>query len=78
MATGDVWSSFSNYGNPPVDFCAPGSSIYSTYKGGGYTTMSGTSMAAPHVCGLLLWGTVKTSGYVNGDPDGNPDPIAHK
>lgn len=78
MATGDIWSSFSNYGNPPVDFCAPGSSIYSTYKGGGYTTMSGTSMAAPHVCGLLLWGTVKTSGYVNGDPDGNPDPIAHK
>lgn len=78
MATGDVWSYFSNYGNPPVDYCAPGSSIYSTYKGGAYATMSGTSMAAPHVCGLLLLGTPKTDEYVSGDPDGNPDPIAHK
>ena len=70
---------FSNYGNPPVDFCAPGVSIYSTYKGGGYTTMSGTSMAAPHMCGILLVtnGNPKTSGYVLSDPDGKPDPIAH-
>lgn len=74
----DVWASFSNFGNPPVDFCAPGVSIYSTYKGGGYATMSGTSMAAPHVCGILLWGTIKTDGFVTNDPDGTPDPIAHK
>ena len=66
-----------NYGNPPVDFCAPGYSIYSCYKNGGYATMSGTSMAAPHVAGLLLLGTVKADGTVNGDPDGNADPIAH-
>jgi subtilisin family serine protease len=77
MATGDNWSSFSNYGNPPVDFCAPGSSIPSTYKDGGYATLSGTSMASPHVCGILLMGNVSSSGTVNGDPDGNPDPIAH-
>lgn len=77
MAQGDLWSSFSNYGNPPIEFCAPGSSIYSTYKGGGYATLNGTSMAAPHVCGLLLLGTPKTDGTVIGDPDGNPDPIAH-
>ena len=77
MAQGDVWSSFSNYGNPPVDYCAPGSSIYSTYKGGGYATLSGTSMAAPHVCGILLIGGITTDGTVSGDPDGNPDPIAH-
>ena len=76
MAQGDVWASYSNYGNPPIDFCAPGSSIYSTYKDGGYATASGTSMAAPHVAGILLLGNVKTDGYVNGDPDGNPDPIA--
>jgi hypothetical protein len=34
-------------------------------------------MAAPHVAGLLLLGPVATDGYVNSDPDGHPDPIAH-
>lgn len=78
--TGDIWAYFSNYGNPPIDYCAPGVNIYSTYKGGGYTTMSGTSMAAPHACGVLLvtGGNPKTSGYVLNDPDGEPDPIIHK
>jgi subtilisin family serine protease len=75
MAEGDVWASYSNYGNPPVDFCEPGSGIYSTYKGGGYTTMSGTSMAAPHAAGLLLLGSIRSGGTVTGDPDGNPDTI---
>lgn len=79
MGTGDLWASFSNFGNPPIDYCAPGVSIKSTYKGGGYATMSGTSMAAPHVCGLLLLGSISTDGYVSGDPDLKPDPIAaHK
>lgn len=77
MTSTDNWSYFSNYGNPPVDYCAPGSSVYSTYKSGGYATLSGTSMAAPHVCGLLLIGNLNSDGTVNGDPDGNPDPIAH-
>lgn len=78
MNSSDNWASFSNYGNPPVDYCAPGVSVKSTWKGGGYNTISGTSMAAPHAAGVLLLGTAKSSGTVNGDPDGNPDPIIHR
>ncbi|MCJ7757010.1 MAG: S8 family serine peptidase, partial [Gillisia sp.] len=65
----------SNFGNPPVDYAAPGVAIKSTWKGGGYNTISGTSMAAPHAAGVLLLGTARTDGTVEGDPDGNPDPI---
>ncbi len=48
----DGLSSFSNSGSY-IDFAAPGSSIYSTYKNGGYDTLSGTSMACPHVSGMV-------------------------
>ena len=78
MGSGDLWASYSNYANPPIDYCAPGSSIYSTYKGGAYATLSGTSMATPHVCGILLLGNIQTDGNVKNDPDGNADPIAHR
>jgi subtilisin family serine protease len=74
----DVFASFSNYGNPPIDYAAPGVSVLSTKKGGGTTTFNGTSMAAPHVAGLLLLGLPVSDGTAIGDPDGAPDPIAHR
>jgi len=77
MDSNNVFAYFSNYG-PSVDYCAPGVSILSLWKGGGMNTISGTSMATPHVCGLLLLGTVNSNGTVKQDPDGNPDLIAHR
>ena len=46
----DTFASFSNYGEV-VDIAAPGVGIASTSRAGGYVSMSGTSMAAPHVAG---------------------------
>lgn len=52
----DVKPSWSTYGSW-VNVTAPGVSIYSTYKDGGYATYSGTSMATSYVSGVavLVW-----------------------
>ena len=47
----DARASYSNYGTN-VDVAAPGSSIVSSIRTGGYEYFSGTSMASPHVAAL--------------------------
>ncbi len=80
-------ASFSNYGNPPVDYAAPGVGILSTYRRGGYAELNGTSMASPHIAGLMLLtgGAVTSSGccgadgaFVCQDKDAVLDRVARK
>jgi subtilisin family serine protease len=48
----DSLAVFSNYGSS-IEVTAPGVNIYSTWKDGGWKTSSGTSMATPHVSGIM-------------------------
>ena len=57
-----AWASFSNYNVNIVDYAEPGVSVYSTWKDGGYNTISGTSMATPHMAGILLLGGPASAG----------------
>ncbi len=49
----DNLASFSNYGSSTVDIAAPGVYIYSCKPNDGYVYKDGTSMAAPHVSGVV-------------------------
>ena len=75
-------ASWSNWDDPTggddVDVAAPGVRVLSYYQGGNLRYLSGTSMAAPHVAGLLLMGNGKlTEGdMVQANASGHSDPFA--
>ncbi len=78
MDANDSWASFSNFGSDVVDVAAPGVSILSTYKENQYARMSGTSVATPHMAGILLLDgrNFSTSGLVRNTKE--IIPIPHK
>lgn len=71
----DNRATFSTYG-PGTKFISPGVDIVSNQRGGGTVTMSGTSMSAPHLSGIIAFciarglppTCVKSSGAVGGYP----------
>jgi subtilisin family serine protease len=65
----DHFANFSDYGTP-IALIAPGVCIRSTWKNGGYATLSGTSQAAAHVAGAVAL-------YRAGHPSATPAQVRH-
>ena len=58
-------STYSNYGETSVHIAAPGNSIASTGKDNNYVYLSGTSMAAPQVTGVIILAQARCNGSLN-------------
>jgi subtilisin family serine protease len=63
----ESFATFSNYGDI-VDIMAPGVNILSTWKDGGFNTISGTSMASPYVAGAAAL-------YKSANPSATPEQV---
>jgi len=76
----DALAYFSDYGPTSVHLGAPGVNVLSCFPGGSYQTLSGTSMATPHVAGVAALVLAKTPGMTTAQVKSaildNTDPIS--